>query len=235
MTTGLRILNYHQVGDFPSRAPRRSLYCHDVRFAEQMAYLHRNGFHVLTMDAAAAHLRGEGALPKRAVVLTFDDGYENFYTHAFPVLARYRFPAIVYVLSGLIGETAHWYKRDGREPPRLLSRTQILELRRGGIEIGSHGVSHIRLTEAAPEQLREELTRSKAGLEDLLGEEVRHFCYPYGSHNPAVVDAARAAGYATAVTNVRRAARRGDDLLALPRKVISHGDGRLKYAFKVRL
>lgn len=233
--TALRILNYHQVGHFPERPARRSLYCHDSRFAGQMEYLHRNGFHVLTLDEAAARLRGERALPRRAVVLTFDDGYENFYTHAFPVLARYRFPAVVYVLSGLVGQTARWYARDGREPPRLLARDQIRELRRAGIEIGSHGVAHVRLAEATPEEAREELTRSKAELEDLLGEEVRHFCYPYGSHNPAVVEAARAAGYATAVTNVRRAARPGDDLLALPRKVISYGDGRLKYAWKVRL
>jgi peptidoglycan/xylan/chitin deacetylase (PgdA/CDA1 family) len=235
MTTRVRLLNYHQVGDFPKRPARRSLYCHAARFTAQMEYLRQGGFHVLTMDEAAARLRGERALPERAVVLTFDDGYENFYTHAFPVLARHRYGAIVYVLSGLIGQTARWYARDGRDPPRLLGRDQIVELRRAGIEIGSHGVSHLKLAETESEQVREELVRSKSELEDLLGEEVRHFCYPYGSHNAAVVEAARAAGYATAVTNVRRAARRGDDLLALPRKVISHGDGRLKYAWKVRL
>ena len=105
----ISILMYHQVGDFPRMDAHRSTYCHYRRFAAQMAYLHRFGYHVLRLGDALDALRGARPIPPRAVVLTFDDGYENFYEHAYPALARYGFPAMVYLLSGFIGQDATWF------------------------------------------------------------------------------------------------------------------------------
>ncbi|MCC6302086.1 MAG: polysaccharide deacetylase family protein [Gammaproteobacteria bacterium] len=235
MTGHISILMYHQVGDMPSMPTHRSTYCHHERFAAQMAFLHRFGYRVLGLDAAVAALRGDQPIPPRAVVLTFDDGYENFYEYAYPVLNRYGFPAIVYLLSGLLGGPAVWFTADRRDTPPLMGPDRIRELRRLGVDFGSHGVSHAKLTDVTAARVEEELTRSKAALEDLLGEEVRHFCYPYGRHNAAVVEAARAAGYRTAVTCVRAAATDRDDLLALPRKAISYGDNLAGYFWKLHM
>lgn len=233
MGAGISLLMYHQVGDFPSMTAHRSTYCHYKRFAAQMRYLHRFGYNVMSLDAALAALRGEKVIPPRAVVITFDDGYENFYDYAYPELDRYGFPAIVYLIAGLIGQPARWFAADGRDTPPLMGAQRIRQLRAAGVDFGSHGVSHLRLAEIDAERARCEITESRARLADLLAESVDHFCYPYGSHNGAVVKMAREAGYASAVTCVRAAAYRGEDPHQLPRKAISYGDSLLGYAWKL--
>jgi len=234
MPARLSILMYHQVGDFAPMRGHRSTYCHYRRFAAQMAFLHRFGYRVLNLDQAGAALWGQDALPPRAVVLTFDDGYENFYQYAFPILQRYGFPAIVYLLPGLLGKPSAWFARDGRESPPLMSAGRVRALARQGIDFGSHGLIHVRLAEAEPALMRREVNVSKTQLEDLLGKEVRHFCYPYGSYNDAVVAAVEETGYATAVTCDRAAADSASNPWLLPRKAISYGDNLLGYFWKLR-
>jgi peptidoglycan/xylan/chitin deacetylase (PgdA/CDA1 family) len=233
--TGISILMYHQVGDFPAMERHRSTYCHYRRFAAQMAYLHRFGYHVISLDEALRALRGETAMPARAVVLTFDDGYENFYEYAFPVLRRYGFPSTVYLIAGLIGRNSEWFAADGRDTPPLMNAERIRQLAGEGVTFGSHGVSHVKLAQVEPDTARTEIERSKRELEALLGREVRHFCYPYGSYNAAVVELARSARYASAVTCDRAAARPQHDPLALPRKAISYGDNLIGYAWKLHV
>jgi peptidoglycan/xylan/chitin deacetylase (PgdA/CDA1 family) len=233
MKPRLSILMYHQVGDFRPMPSHRSTYCHYKRFAAQMRYLRTFGYTVMSFEAALRALRGERAMPARAVVLTFDDGYENFYEYAFPVLQRYRFPAMVYLLSGMLGHNAEWFARDGRECPALMDRARVVQLQRAGIDFGSHGVSHVKLAEVDEARMRDEVFRSKAELEALLDQEVRHFCYPYGSYNDEVVETARVAGYKAAVTCERAAATPGVDPLRLPRKAISYGDSLPGYAWKL--
>lgn len=214
-------------------AAHRSTYCHYRRFASQMRYLHRFGYHVISLDTALAALRGENAVPPRAVVITFDDGYENFYEYAYPELARYGFPATVYLISGLIGQPSRWFAAEGRDTPPLMDAQRIRQLHAAGVGFGSHGVSHRKLAEIDPDEARHEIVDSRARLADLLGETVDHFCYPYGSHNAAVVQMARDAGYTSAVTCVRGAAYGGEDPHQLPRKAISFGDSLLGYAWKL--
>lgn len=235
MTAGISILMYHQVGDFAPMKAHRSTYCHYRRFAAQMAYLHRLRYNVLSMEQALACLRGERPVPPRAVVLTFDDGYENFYQYAWPVLQRYGFPAMVYLIAGLIGRPSAWFARDGRDTPALMSAERIRQLRREGVDFGAHGVNHLKLAEVDAACMREEIFQSKVLLEDLLGEEVAHFCYPYGSHNLAAVETVAEAGYRSATTCQRGAATAEFDPLALPRKAISYGDNLLGYFWKLQM
>jgi peptidoglycan/xylan/chitin deacetylase (PgdA/CDA1 family) len=226
---------YHQVGDFAPMPAHRSTYCHYRRFQRQMAFLRRFRFNVLSLDEALACLYGEQPVPPRAVVLTFDDGYENFYQYAWPVLERYGFPSMVYLLSGMLGQPSEWFAEDGRETPPLMSPERILQLRKLGVDFGSHGVSHARLAEVDAQTVQREVTESKAQLEQLLGEAVRHFCYPFGSHDRAAVDAVQAAGYASAVTCLRAAATPAFDPLLLPRKAISYGDSLAGYVWKLAM
>lgn len=235
MHNAISILMYHQVGDFAPMRAHRSTYCHYRRFQQQMGFLRRFRCNVLSLDEALACLYGGQPVPPRAVVLTFDDGYENFYEYAWPVLQHHGFPSMVYLLSGLLGEPSRWFGRDGRETPPLMGRDRILQLRDLGVDFGSHGVSHAKLAEVDARTVQQEVTRSKAQLEELLGEEVRHFCYPYGSHDRTALEAVRAAGYASAVTCLRAAATPEFDPLLLPRKAISYGDNLVGYFWKLAM
>jgi peptidoglycan/xylan/chitin deacetylase (PgdA/CDA1 family) len=225
---------YHQVGDFAPMEAHRANYCDHRRFASQMAFLARFGFRVIALDQALAGLRGEGPIPSRAVVLTFDDAYVNFLDYALPVLRRHGFPATVYAISGWLGRRAEWFAKDpGRPIPELMTAAQLREIRTAGIGIGSHSVEHPKLADLRPEHQRRELADSKADLEDLLGEEVAHLCYPYGSFNLDSVRAAARCGYRSATTCLRGAAEPVDHPLVLPRKAISYGDNLIGYLWKL--
>ena len=234
--TGINILMYHQVGRFEPMKAHRSTYCDHRRFASQMRYLRRFDYTVLSLPAALACLRGERPIPPRAVVLTFDDGYENFYEYAWPVLKQHGYPAMVYLISSMLGQPSRWFAADGRDTPPLMSAARVRQLRAEGVDFGAHSVSHVRLAKQQDTaQIRREVFDSKAMLEDVLGEAVPHFCYPYGSHDRRVVDAVADAGFESATTCVRSPATHADDPLTLPRKAISFGDNLIGYFWRLHV
>lgn len=224
---------YHQVGRFAPMKTHRAVYCDLDRFRMQMRALQLLRVPVLSMNEAVACLSGHSPMPKRAVVLTFDDGCENFYENALPVLESYRYPAIVYAVADLAGTTAEWLQADGHPMPALMTFSRLREIAARGIEIGSHAASHSRLAGMPAEQLRAEITGSRERLEHELGRPVTHFCYPYGSHDLAALEAVAQAGYESAVTCQRGAANPDFDLLALPRKAISWGDDIVGFLWKL--
>lgn len=230
----LSVLMYHQVGEFDSPKAHRAGYCHVGRFRSQMRYLKRFGYRVLGLEEALAGLFGEAPLPSRGVVITFDDGYQNFRDHAWPVLAELDFPATVFLVSSLVGDRSRWLGHEGRDAPMMDAAT-VRELRRAGVLFGSHSVSHPRLSRLTAPAVREEVTRSRAMLEDLLGEPVEHFCYPFGDYDSAVRDQVAAAGYRSALTCVRGAANTADNAFEIPRKAISYGDNLLGYFWKLHM
>lgn len=172
-------------------------------------------------------------MPSRAVVLTFDDAYENFYEYAFPVLQKHGFPATVYAISGMLGQSATWLAVDGHDTPPLMNAARLRQLRSAGIDIGSHSATHVRLAEQSTERIREEVIRSKKVLEDAIGERIAHFCYPYGSHDIRAVEAVAEAGYLSATTCERAVATPADDPLTLPRKAVSWGDSLIGVLWKM--
>ena len=233
-TAPLSILMYHQVGRFVPMREHRANYCDAGRFARQMAFLARGGFAVLAPDAALACLRGERPMPRRAVLLTFDDGYVNFIEHALPVLQRYGFPAVVYAISGWIGRRMSWANpAPGRAEPQLMTAAQLGEIHAAGITVGSHGATHAKLGGLPPEAQRRELMDSRNALQDVLGEPVDHLCYPFGSFDRSAVDLAADVGYRSATTCLRGAATPLDHPLVLPRKAISYGDNLIGFGWKV--
>ena len=230
----ISILMYHQVGRFVPMRAHRANYCDAGRFARQMVLLARGGFSVIDIDTALRCLRGSQPTPARAVVLTFDDGYRNFMEHALPVLRRHDFPAVVYAISGRLGTRMGWHDPDpSRDEPPLMTATELRAIAAEGITIGSHGVSHAKLAECGPEQQRRELADSRSALSDLLGSEVRHLCYPFGSFAAETVQAAAEAGYQSATTCLRGAATDQDHPLVLPRKAISFGDNLIGFWWKL--
>jgi len=232
---GISILMYHQIGPFSSMREHRSTYCHHKRFALQMFYLRILGYRILDFDTVLRCIKGEEEVPARAVALTFDDGYENFFDYAYPVLRRYGFPAIVYLLSGYLGKEASWFKKDGRSTPPIMSEKRIEQLMDKGISFGSHGVTHLKLGEATDEEIYFEVRESKKALEEKFKRPFRHFCYPYGSFDKRAIQIVKEAGFDSAVSCVRGSAYPGDHLYQLPRKAISYGDSILGFIWKLHM
>jgi peptidoglycan/xylan/chitin deacetylase (PgdA/CDA1 family) len=223
---------YHQVGEFERPASHRVLYSDVGRFRAQMRFLKWAGFQVIGLDHACRGLFEGAALPPRPVVLSFDDGYENFERHAWPVLHELGYPCSVFVVTGQLGGPARWLG-DGAQSAPLMDPATVRRLHREGVDFGSHTQSHARLSTLPDAQLRAEVRDSKATLEDLLGAPVPHFCYPYGDYDRRARDASVEAGYRAALTCIRGAANLADNPHEIPRKGISYGDNLLGYAWKL--
>ncbi len=159
-------------------------------FARQMALLHIEGAHTISLATLMAALQGEATLPPHPVVLTFDDGYADFATTAEPVLARYGFMATDFVVSGFIGRRGY------------MTAAQVLGMEAAGMVIGSHTVHHVDLASVPAAQAALEIDGGKAALEQLLGHAVLDFAYPYGGFNAAVLQLVQEAGFRDAVSTI---------------------------------
>lgn len=194
------ILAYHRVHPDGSRqTPTVS----PERFERQMTLLARR-WNPVALERMADGAEGKAALPPRPVAVTFDDGTEDFYPFAFPVLRRLRIPATVFLIADRLGH------------PGFLSEARILEMARSGIAFGSHGLSHRYLPELSDPELWENVSGSKRKLE-ALGLTVSSFSYPAGGFTPAVRAAVSQAGYQAACTTNRGLRRFPADRWALRR------------------
>lgn len=189
-TVKVPILTYHYIRVNPDPRDRLgfALSVTPADFAAQMDWLASNGFHPVTPSDLYAYLNGTRGLPSRPVILSFDDGYADFYTTALPILRAHDFTAVAYIVSGFVGQ---W---------NYMTAAQIVELDRRGIEIGSHTVHHANLARSSPGNVQFELVASKQALEQLVGHPVYSFCYPSGQFNGSVAAAVQAAGYSNATT-----------------------------------
>jgi peptidoglycan/xylan/chitin deacetylase (PgdA/CDA1 family) len=178
-------------------------------FERQIAWLHDQGYAGVRMDTLARCMRGEALCPPKPVALTFDDGYEDAFTAALPVLQRYSFSATFYIVSGFVGQAGY------------MSWEQVAALRDAGMELGAHTIDHLDLRTLDPAEASRQIAQSKADLERSLGVSVASFCYPGGYYDPAIEEIVRAAGYSSATTT--RWDSDYSDMLALPRRRVAGG------------
>ncbi len=209
------ILMYHGVAE--AAEDPNNLCVTPSRFAEQMAWLKRHGLRgvgigTLVDEVRAGHHRG-------LVGLTFDDGYVNVLEAALPELLRHGFTASMFIISDRLGGSNEW--DEGPAWP-LMSADQVKELAAAGMEIGSHGATHLRLADVSADRLETEVSGSKASLGELVGTRIRGFAYPYGSMDAAARHAVSDAGYdyACAVN----ASRAEYGFMALPRIYVGQRD-----------
>jgi peptidoglycan/xylan/chitin deacetylase (PgdA/CDA1 family) len=184
------ILTYHYIRVNPDPNDRMgfALSVTPSDFAAQMDWLAQNGYHPITTEDLFGYLNLAQGLPSRPVILTFDDGYEDFYTTALPILRSHDFRAVSYVVSGFVG----W--------PGYMTAAQLREADRSGIEIGSHTINHANLANISATAVWSQLTQSKLFLEQVLGHPVLSFCYPSGKYTAAVASAVASAGFHDATT-----------------------------------
>jgi peptidoglycan/xylan/chitin deacetylase (PgdA/CDA1 family) len=149
-----------------------------------MRYLHTEGYAVVTLRELAVLLEANAALPAKTVVLTFDDGFRNFYTEAFTVMSQYGFRATVFLVSDYAGKHNDWPGNPPQLPrSELLSWEEIRELHRYDIEFGSHTRTHPDLTKLGHKEARFEIRDSKRAIGEKLGREPVTFAYPFGRSN----------------------------------------------------
>ena len=183
------VLMYHSVSPYDEDPYEVTMT--PQRFEQQMRWLRSRGLHGISMgELLGAAAEGQ---TRRLVGLTFDDGYQDFVTNAMPILQRYGFTATAFVLAGRLGGENAW-SRPGPHKA-LLTAAEVREVAKAGIEIASHGLEHVSLLKADDARLCAETMRSRAILEELLGQPIRGFAYPYGHSDPRVVAAVQAARY----------------------------------------
>ena len=187
------VLMYHRVVPDSGQQPVHGIWVRESAFARQLESLHQRGFNAITFREYDLFLQGEKPLPRRPIILTFDDGYADNYTIVLPLLQKYRFGAVIYAVTADDRRTNFWDKEE--TPAPLLTHARLQELHRSGIEIGSHTVTHPRLTEVDAGIARSEIANSKKRLEEILGTEVISFAYPYGALNSSVKEMVAEAGY----------------------------------------
>jgi peptidoglycan/xylan/chitin deacetylase (PgdA/CDA1 family) len=192
-------------------------------FAHQIAYLSEHGYAPVTVSALAETTARGAELPERAVAITFDDGFADFYTEAFPVLQRYGFPATLYVTTAFVGGTSRWLAPEGEGDRPMLTWAQLAEVSAGGIECGGHTHTHPRLDSLEPAEMREEILTCRDLLEARLGAPVRTFAYPFGFYNGRVKSLVRRAGYTSACAVNYAFSSAGEDPFALSRLMVTPG------------
>lgn len=195
----ISILMYHEIGEGPD-----CMWVSAQDFYNQMKYLHDNRYQTITLSQAVELLKGHYDTGKM-VVLTFDDGYDTFYTNAWPVLREFNQRASLFIISDLVGQ------------PGYMSWEQINTLASNGVEIGGHTRTHPFLTNLDSSQAGMEIMGGKQDIESKLGLKITMFCYPTGKYNPEVIKEVTTAGYNAAVTMVQGRASSTDNVLLLPR------------------
>lgn len=236
---GLRVLLYHRVNPHPFASlgvVSREITVRPDAFARQLDHLRRGGFRSIGPDELGAMLRGEVALDPRAVVITFDDGYEDNLTWAAPLLRRYGFQAILFVTTDRFGKdsaVAGW----GSDAPgcgRFLTWDQLAQWLAAGMYVGSHTHTHRLSTELADDELFDEFARSRRILEAGCGTTVRLLAYPDGDFDARAESAAARAGYEASFTTVPGINTGATPRHALRRTEVSASDTFFVFRMKLR-
>jgi peptidoglycan/xylan/chitin deacetylase (PgdA/CDA1 family) len=218
------VLAYHSVADLGGDPILAQFGVPPTRFAAQLDSLRRRGWSFVDLDAVLYALAGERRLPRRAVLVTFDDCYADLLAAGVPILAEREIPAIAFAVAGLLGATNQWDLKLGAQELSLLDADGLRELHANRVEIGSHGVWHRPLTKVPADELEDELVGSARRLEQVGLSRPRAFSYPYGDLSAKVAGAARDAGYSAAFTTEPGVVRRHSERTALPRIEVHASD-----------
>ena len=229
---GVPVLMYHA---FTDSGERDRFILSRRRFSRQLTLLRLLGYRPITFAQLGRALRDNEELPRRAVVITIDDGYRDVYEIAFPVLRRHRMAATVFLVSRRIGGRNDWGDEGAVAGRPLMAAEEIEEMRRAGIDFGAHTRSHRSLSAADDAELVEQVNGSREDLEELLDDPVDTLAFPYGDFDGRTAPASELAGYLAACTNRARPAQPGDHPLLIPRLEISGSESLLRFFGKLRL
>ncbi|HVE58930.1 MAG TPA: polysaccharide deacetylase family protein [Pyrinomonadaceae bacterium] len=195
-------LLYHKV-DLPTADVKiRGAFTAPQKFERQIAYLKKKGFEFYTASELIKFYRANGEFPRKAIAVTFDDGWKDNYRNAFPVLKKYGAKATIFLVTSCIGQTTDRVTADGEGVREHLSETDVREMSAGGIEFNSHSVSHSLFHQISEEDIKFEVNESKKIIENLTQKECSVFAYPAGFFTGFAKEAIKDAGYEGAFSTV---------------------------------
>lgn len=189
------VLMYHRVTEKPPENSIFNVYVTTQEFEEQLKFFKEKGFTTLTFYDIQNIIEGKGEIPSKPLMVTFDDGYEDNYLCAFPLLKKYGMMAVIFLIGDPAIRSNVWDVPKGEPEASLMSDAQIREMADAGIEFGSHTMTHKKLTLCLPDVYRNEITESKVVLEKRVGKEIISFAYPYGALSEEIKHAVEQAGY----------------------------------------
>lgn len=222
------ILMYHRIADVPGE--RNSLA--PEKFKQQLDYLKRHGYTTITLNELYQHYLRQMPLPPRPVILTFDDGYEDNYSIALPLLRERNMKATVFPIVNWVGKENKWEKFN-QQITRTMDWDKLRQWQAAGMEIGSHTLEHPFLTQCDETRLEQELRDSKVMLQENLRSTIDFLCYPYGFFDNKTIHVVKQTGYKGALAIYDNASLWQQDLFALPRIPISARQPLWEFALKV--
>lgn len=206
------VLNYHQISD-----RFHSLAVSPADFSAQLEFLKKNNYNSITPDDLYNAMESGATLPENPVLITFDDGYEDNFINAYPLLEKYNFKATIFVVTSFIGKKKNY-----------LTWEQVKKLDAEGYSIESHTVTHRSMTDLSDDDLRYELTESKAKLEEELGHAIDYIAYPTGTYNLHIAQLVKEAGYKAAFTIKYGNADGMSNVYAIERVPIFHTENTMR-------
>lgn len=203
---GIPILCYHSIAE----SKDNDLLLSPEKFKSQLKYLKDNEYTPITMDELYDFLKNNKPIPEKSVVITFDDGYRDNYTTAFPLLKEFNFKATVYVISNFLDNDLY------------MTKAQVKEMSDWGIDIESHTAKHEDLSKLTLDQQYETMKNSKDQLETTVGKKVDYIAYPFGKFNANTRNATEKAGYKLGFNLAGGLADRGDNTYNIDRLYVSN-------------
>ena len=200
------VLNYHKVVD-----EHMSLSVPLADFEQHMKWLQEYGYTSITPEELYNFIVNGSELPEKPVLITFDDGYKDNYTNAYPIMKKYGFKGTIFVVTGFLGVYDNY-----------LTWEQAGELAENGFSIESHTHNHKSMTEASDDDISKELAKSRDTLKEKLGVEADFIAYPTGTYNLHIAELVKEAGYKGAFTIKYDNASRDSNVYAIERVPIFH-------------
>lgn len=195
------ILMYHSISD---EDPNNNLLVPPAMFEEQMAWLQENNFTAMSMDEALEAMK-TGKVPKRPVVITFDDGYSDNYINAFPSLKNHGLKATFFVIT------------DGVDDGYYMSSDMLKEMHQAGMSIENHTANHLELDKLSREDAYDSIKRGQDFLRNIIGSDGNYLCYPVGKYNDETIEIAKELGIKAATTTQGGISSISDGLYQLKR------------------
>ena len=228
----VHILCYHAIADL-SNSVLEPYGIPPGQFRRQIVMLQRHGYHFVTAGEFLRFLDGESGLPRRALLLTFDDCYQSLVDVALPVLRELGVPAVAFAVSEKIGGSNDWDEHLGAPALKLADTTALKDLESSGIEVASHSCNHRNLNTLSDEELCNEVNQSPEKLRSIGLEPIPLFAYPYGEHDQRVRNAVQIAGFDAAMTTEYGIVGLTPNRYRLPRVEIMAGDSLNRIRFRL--
>jgi peptidoglycan/xylan/chitin deacetylase (PgdA/CDA1 family) len=222
MSHKIPILLYHSVSETSAPTFRRWVVS-PIVFENQMFYLFKQGYTPLTVsEFVLLQNNPDKKRPLKPVVITFDDGFEDFYTHAVPILDKFNFASTLYVTTAYLGKMSEWLRSEGEGNRPMLHPEQVKKLPHHRVEIGAHTHTHPQLDLLDLQTAKAEIQKSKTILEGLLQTRLLSFAYPHGYYSNEVRQLVMALGFKSACGVKEAISNWQDDSLTLSRIIISN-------------